>query len=157
MFSFLNFLGHRVTRPVWESKLSGLPASVLRSRLFSSRQGSWPQSRTHWVTKKVSWCKVRPRKVQLQVHAQMENYGKVASWRPKHSSSPRAFFGSARALCTFYTSGICQQEGRRKSKWKNRSKQMSETMRESGAMERSRMRKNEEPVSITGIWPCLKQ
>lgn len=44
-----------------------------------------------------------------------------------------------------------------REKVENRYKQMSETMRESGAMERCRMRKNEVPVSNTGISLCLKQ
>ena len=59
----LNFLGHRVKRSVWESKLLGLHASVSRSRLFSSRQRSWSQSWAHLMMKKGFFMQSIPKKI----------------------------------------------------------------------------------------------
>lgn len=156
MFSFLNFLGHRVTRPAWESKLSGSHASVFRSCLFSSRQGSWPQ-----------FCTLSDEK------------GFFMQGMPKESATAGAHTNGklweswelATQTFKFPTWVLWERQGfvhllhfrdlparrKKKEEVENRCKQMSETMRDSGAMERCRMRKNEVPVSNTGIGLCLKQ
>lgn len=105
------FLGHRVRRSVWESKLLA-PCFCFQGRLFSPRQRSWPQSCTR------SDGIVHPRTLPVQTHKQMTNYGNAMSWRSEHPSSPQEFCGRVRALCTFPTAGSCQEGGNRTRKQK---------------------------------------
>lgn len=120
MFSFLIFLGHRVTRSVWEGKLLGLHASVPRSRLFSSRQRFWSQSWAHLVMKKKRflYAKDTQENYHCRCSPKRKTMGQLGVGNLKHSSSPPEFCGSDRASCTFYTLGICQEDGNRNNKEK---------------------------------------
>lgn len=127
MFSFFIFLGHRVTRSVWESKLLVPCFCFPESFIFSETKVLASILHTKWW-ERFLYAKCTQENCSCRCTNKRRIMGKLwvgdLNIQVPHMSSV-----GVSGLRTFYTSRSCQKGGNRNSYVENRYKQTAETRR----------------------------